>query len=294
MRQDLDTPPAAPAAAGLAVEGPWDPAQAARFAFGPREAGPDGTLRLAFVRDDLAGHAGVVVRPRPSGSAAGATPGAALELCGEVPDPAAVARQVARILSLDRDARPWAALAAADPVLAAAHARHPGLRPVLFSSPWEAAAWAVLSQRRQSAQARALHRRLADALGAALDLDGVRVRALPTPEAILRAAGPARGAGARGAAAAARDRPLLRRPHPRARDRRHGRPASRRAPGARRGRPGGRRSRACRGRGGVPRRGRGVAAVADLGVRPAPGRRGAGGIEDPLKRADTGSGHVVA
>jgi hypothetical protein len=81
----------------------------------PREAGPDGTLRLAFVRDDLGGHAGVVVRPRPGGGGAGSTPGAALELHGDVPDPDAVARQVARILCLDRDARPWAARAATTP-----------------------------------------------------------------------------------------------------------------------------------------------------------------------------------
>ena len=228
-----------------------------------------------------------VVRPRPGGSEAGASPAAALELHGDVPDPAAVVRQVARVLSLERDARPWAALAAADPVLAPAHARHPGLRPVLFASPWEAAAWAVLSQRRRADQARVLHRRLADALGAALDLDGIRVRALPMPEAILRASElPLPDTPSAG------DRPVLGGPHPRARDGRHGRPAPGRAPGARRGRPRGRGSRARHGRGGLAPGGRGLAPVADLGVRPA--GVDAEALRTGLKPADTGLEPVLA
>jgi len=185
MRQVLDTPAPARKRSTLAIRGPWDAGQAAAFGFGPREAAPDGTLRLAFVRDDLEGHAGAVVSPPRAAGPSGTE--VALELHGDVPDPDLVTRQVARILSLDHDAGPWTALAAADPILAAAHARRPGLRPVLFPSPWEAAIWAVLSQRRQAAQARALHVRLASALGATLHLAGVPVHALPTPGAVLGA-----------------------------------------------------------------------------------------------------------
>jgi DNA-3-methyladenine glycosylase II len=56
------------------------------------------------------------------------------------------AAQVSRFLSLDVDARAWPDVAARDPVIAHAQAQLPGLRPCGFHSPYEAAAWAVLSQ----------------------------------------------------------------------------------------------------------------------------------------------------
>lgn len=65
---------------------------------------------------------------------------------------AAVA-QVCRFLSLDVDARAWPDVARRDPVIADAQAQLPGLRPCGFHSPYEAAAWAVLSQRIRIAQA---------------------------------------------------------------------------------------------------------------------------------------------
>ena len=57
------------------------------------------------------------------------------------------AAQAARFLSLDVDARGWPEVARRDPVIADAQRRLPGLRPCGFHSPYEAAAWAVLSQR---------------------------------------------------------------------------------------------------------------------------------------------------
>jgi DNA-3-methyladenine glycosylase II len=66
--------------------------------------------------------------------------------------------QAARILSLDVDASGWADLVARDAVL-----RDIGpVRPVLFGSPYEAAAWSVLSARVQIAQAVRLRARLSD------------------------------------------------------------------------------------------------------------------------------------
>ncbi len=63
------------------------------------------------------------------------------------------AAQAARFLSLDVDGRGWPAVGDRDPVIAAAQARLPGLRPCGFHSPYEAAAWAVLSQRIRITQA---------------------------------------------------------------------------------------------------------------------------------------------
>lgn len=65
---------------------------------------------------------------------------------------AAVA-QVCRFLALDVDARNWAAVGERDAVIADAQHQLPGLRPCGFHSPYEAAAWAVLSQRLRIVQA---------------------------------------------------------------------------------------------------------------------------------------------
>jgi len=54
-----------------------------------------------------------------------------------------VARQVARIFSLDHDGTEWDALCARERRLGALV---PGLRPVCFTSPYEAACWGIVSQ----------------------------------------------------------------------------------------------------------------------------------------------------
>jgi DNA-3-methyladenine glycosylase II len=63
------------------------------------------------------------------------------------------AAQACRFLSLDIDGRGWPDIARRDPVIADAQRRLPGLRPCGFYSPYEAAAWAVLSQRIRIVQA---------------------------------------------------------------------------------------------------------------------------------------------
>jgi DNA-3-methyladenine glycosylase II len=65
----------------------------------------------------------------------------------------AAAAQACRFLSLDVDARGWPDVGRRDPVIADAQARLPGLRPCGFHSPYEAAAWSVLSQRVRVVQA---------------------------------------------------------------------------------------------------------------------------------------------
>ena len=59
----------------------------------------------------------------------------------------AAAAQVGRFLALDVDAAGWPEVGERDEVIADAQQRLPGLRPCGFHSPYEAAAWAVLSQR---------------------------------------------------------------------------------------------------------------------------------------------------
>ena len=72
----------------------------------------------------------------------------------------AAAAQVGRFLALDVDGRGWPDVARRDPVIADAQARLPGLRPCGFHSPYEAAAWSVLSQRLRIVQAARLRAEL--------------------------------------------------------------------------------------------------------------------------------------
>jgi DNA-3-methyladenine glycosylase II len=75
------------------------------------------------------------------------------------------AAQVRRFLSLDVDARGWPDVAHRDPVIAYAQKQLPGLRPCGFHSPYEAAAWSVLSQRIRITQAARLRSDLVDRHG---------------------------------------------------------------------------------------------------------------------------------
>lgn len=72
----------------------------------------------------------------------------------------AAAAQVCRFLALDVDGRGWPEVGRRDPVIAGAQAQLPGLRPCGFHSPYEAAAWSVLSQRLRIAQAARLRAEL--------------------------------------------------------------------------------------------------------------------------------------
>src|SRR5215472_16234777 len=164
----------------LPVDGPFSLAAAASFGFGPSTGRPfpDARLmRLAFVADDLRHHVGVVLTQLPDGSLAA-------DVSGDAEIGAAEA-QVRRILSIDADVTGWLDAGRADPVLGAVQADNPGLRPVLFHSPYEAAAWSVLSQRRHRAQAIALRRRVCEAVGVSFDLAGQSEPAFPVPERLL-------------------------------------------------------------------------------------------------------------
>ena len=86
------------------------------------------------------------------------------ELEGAPPaDLARLARRDAeRILSLDVDGTEFERVGRRDPVMAELQRRFAGLRPVLFYSPYEAAAWTIIGQRIRIVQAAAVKRRLAD------------------------------------------------------------------------------------------------------------------------------------
>lgn len=98
---------------------------------------------------------------------------------GDPRNPEAAIAQVARFLSLDIDAGSWPTIGDLDPVIGELQRELPGLRPCGFHSPYEAAAWAALSQRIRITQAASLRERLTADLGE----DG----AFPAPQALLEA-----------------------------------------------------------------------------------------------------------
>ncbi|MFJ8965213.1 DNA-3-methyladenine glycosylase family protein [Lentzea sp. NPDC102401] len=153
----------------VAVQGPWSLATSREFWEGftpsalPARAGE--ALQATFLVEGEWRRASVSVTQH------GAT--AVLELSGEG-DLDLAASQVCRFLSLDVDGRAWPDVGLRDPVIAAAQASLPGLRPCGFYSPYEAAAWSVLSQRIRVSQAAVLK--------ASLLRDGV----FPAPAELLR------------------------------------------------------------------------------------------------------------
>lgn len=109
------------------------------------------------------------------------------EFAGTPPDDLArrARGEIERILTLDVDGRGFGALADRDPVIAALQERFAGLRPVLFFSPYEAAAWAIIGHRIRITQAATLKQRLATELG--------EQGAFPAPERLVALTAPQRG-----------------------------------------------------------------------------------------------------
>src|SRR5215218_2514380 len=131
----------------------------------------EGHLHLAFVPDGEEAAAGVCLR-QPDGAVVG-------EVFGEA-DPDATREQVARILSLDVDGSGFPEVGGRDPVVGGLQARWPGLRPVGFFSPYEAAAWALIGHRIRIVQAARVKQRMAAELGQAVDVHG-DASATPSP-----------------------------------------------------------------------------------------------------------------
>jgi len=161
----------------LQARGPFSLAASRRFleGFAPAAyAGQAGQhLDLAFpVEGDWRTVAVRIVQP-----SAGAVH---VETAGEA-DLDAVRVQVERMLSLDVDASDFPTVGLRDPVVARLQQRYAGLRPVGFSSPYDAAAWALISHRLRITQAAAVKAEMARQLGAAVNLHGRVLHAFPAP-----------------------------------------------------------------------------------------------------------------
>ena len=95
-----------------------------------------------------------------------------------------VERHAARVLSLDVDATGLAEVGERDSVVGRLQSEAGGRRPVCFGTPFEAAVWAVLSQRVSMAQAGRVKEALSSALGTRMEIGGEEVLAFPGPAAL--------------------------------------------------------------------------------------------------------------
>jgi DNA-3-methyladenine glycosylase II len=173
----------------LAARGPFSLTASTRFLEGFTPAAYTGAagqpLEMAFPVEGTWQTAGVRVHERPGGAAcevvSPAAPGRELL--------AALRAQVARILSLDTDGSGFPAVGERDPVIAGLQRRYPGLRPVGFWSPYEAAAWAVIGQRVRIRQAAAIKAAIARELGEPVAFGGHAVHAFPAPQRLADSIG---------------------------------------------------------------------------------------------------------
>ncbi len=160
----------------IAPAGPFALAEAGRFLgeFTPADhpGAEDGHLHLAFLTGPDFQPVAVCVR-QPTEDVV------VEQVAGSPAD--SVVEDLARMLSLDVDATAWPRVGDRDPVIGGLQARRPGFRPVGFATPYDAAVWAVLSQRTRMAQAATVRTRIAQRHGTTFDAHGEQLAVLPAP-----------------------------------------------------------------------------------------------------------------
>jgi DNA-3-methyladenine glycosylase II len=139
----------------------------------------DGVLELAFPVESSWQTAGVRVRQDDSGTVTAEI----ISPAGPAPDLVAEIRpQVERILSLDVDGSGFPEVGERDPVVGEVQRKYPGLRPVGFWSPYEAAAWTIIVRRIRITQGSVIKARMNEALGEPVSFGGRVVHAFPSPQ----------------------------------------------------------------------------------------------------------------
>ncbi len=166
----------------LTPRGDFSLAEAIRFLHGFAPLSPDhpadrDVLRIAFCAEDDWSPVAVRAHQSSAGRVVASVVGAT--------DPDAVRRQVERMLSLDIDAMSLPDVVGEDPIANELIREFRGLRPVCFASPYEAACWAVLSQRIQMSQAARIRRRLCDDQGHVVEIDDLTLTTFPAPQRLL-------------------------------------------------------------------------------------------------------------
>jgi DNA-3-methyladenine glycosylase II len=96
--------------------------------------------------------------------------------------------QTLACLSLDVDDKRWPEVGKQDKVIAYLQEKYSYLRPVLFHSPYEAAAGFIIGQRISVKQRQAIQKRMAEQLGERFEIEGKAFYAFPGPQKLLEIA----------------------------------------------------------------------------------------------------------
>jgi 3-methyladenine DNA glycosylase/8-oxoguanine DNA glycosylase len=170
----------------LPVTGPFDLSASAQFLEGFAPAArkdavaEPGVLKLAFPVAPSWRPAGVLVRQPVRGGPV------RVAVRADPPDVEHAIATVRRVLSIDIPGEGFTEIGARDPVVGELQARYPGLRPVAFYSPYEAACYAIISHRVRMTQAATIKHQLAVRLGDQVDIHGTTLPTFPAP-AVLKA-----------------------------------------------------------------------------------------------------------
>jgi DNA-3-methyladenine glycosylase II len=171
----------------LVPRGPFSLAASIAFleGFTPASYGgaPASVLELAFPVEGSWRTAGVRVRQDDDGP-----------VTAEVvspPDPgpdlmAEIRPQLERILSLDVDGSDFPAVGERDRVVGEVQRKFPGLRPVGFWSPYEAAAWTIIVRRIRITQGAVIKARMSERLGEPVSFGDRVVHAFPSPQRLAQ------------------------------------------------------------------------------------------------------------
>lgn len=168
----------------IPVQGPFDLTASTRFleGFAPAArataAAQPGELRLAFPVAPSWRPVGVLItQPVPGGPLR-------VAVRGEPSDVDEAVAAVRRILSVDVPGAAFPDIGTRDPVVAELQKRYPGLRPVAFHSPYEAACFAIISHRINMKQAATIKHRLAVEFGTPVDVHGMTMPTFPSPSVL--------------------------------------------------------------------------------------------------------------
>lgn len=164
----------------LEVAGPWSLRTSARFweSFTPAALPPASSPDVLHVRF-LSEHDWTPVEAQVTQEQARQDSSIARIVVSGVGDLTAATRQVVGFLSLGVDATDWPRIGEKDAVIGAAQRALPGFRPCGFTSPYEAACWAVLSQRTRIPEAAKMRQHLIRTHG--------RESTFPAPAELIRA-----------------------------------------------------------------------------------------------------------
>jgi DNA-3-methyladenine glycosylase II len=160
-------------------KGPFDLANQNQYFGGwPTLTKSSQTIVMAFPVEGWSGSATVSLRQETDGRILGNVYGAP-ELTEKAES------QALASLSLDIDAERWPEVGKRDPVIGELQNKYQFLRPILFHSPYEAAAGFVIGHRRSIKQKREIIKRLSEELGEKLMVEGEGFYAFPDPTVLL-------------------------------------------------------------------------------------------------------------